>query len=59
MFFFSDLIDYSKEILLTMIAIACLVASPFAFAGIMDSFLSDLGPVWTESANTGFLPDSH
>lgn len=57
--FLFDLFDDFKMILAVLLTMAIIAASPFAIAGIIDAFNSDLGPVWTESTNSGFLPDSH
>lgn len=46
-------------LLVGSLAFVAILLSPFAIAGIYDSLTDDLGPVWTECADSGFQLDCH
>lgn len=54
-----DILDLAKMLLVGSLAFVAILLSPFAIAGIYDSLTDDLGPVWTECADSGFQPDCH
>ena len=59
MFRLSNLIDLVEVTMFTLLVLVTIIGSPFAIVGMIDSARSDMGPVWTDSVNSGFTPDSH
>ena len=59
MFLAADLIDIAKALIIGICLFVILLLSPFVIAHVYDSLRSDLGPVWTESTNSGFMPENH